>query len=49
MTVGSRGCYLWVFYILTNMLTGSGSQNMFFAHNFLNIQWIFNPKKVLES
>ena len=20
-----------------------------FAHNFLNIQWIFNPKKVLES
>ena len=19
------------------------------AHNFLNIQWIFNPKKVLES
>ena len=20
-----------------------------FTHNFLNIQWIFNPKKVLES
>ena len=20
-----------------------------FAHNFLNIQWIFNPQKVLES
>ena len=20
-----------------------------FAHNFLNIQWIFNPEKVLES
>ena len=20
-----------------------------FAHNFLNIQWIFNPKKVLKS
>ena len=20
-----------------------------FAHNFLNIYWIFNPKKVLES
>ena len=29
MTVGSRGCYLWVFYIVTNMLTGNGSQNMF--------------------
>ena len=23
--------------------------NAMYAHNFLNIQWIFNPQKVLES
>ena len=28
---------------------GKEHTHTFFAHNFLNIQWIFNPQKVLES
>ena len=26
-----------------------GKEHTHTAHNFLNIQWIFNPQKVLES
>ena len=28
---------------------GKRTYTHIFAHNFLNISWIFNPKKVLES
>ena len=28
---------------------GKRAYTHIFAHNFLNIEWIFNPKKVLES
>ena len=31
------------------VLTGSRVSKHVLAHNFLNIQWIFNLKKVLES
>ena len=31
------------------VLTGGRVSKHVLAHNFLNIQWIFNPKKVLES
>ena len=28
---------------------GKEHTHTFFAHNFLNIQWIFNPQKVLKA
>ena len=31
------------------MKMGKEHTHTFLAHNFLNIQWIFNPQKVLES
>ena len=34
---------------MIHVLTGGKVSKHVWAHNFLNIQWIFNPKKVLES
>ena len=39
----------YIVYVMLFMSEMSKIYKHVFAHNFLNIQWIFNPKKVLES
>ena len=39
----------YIVYVMLLMLEMSKIYKHVFVHNFLNIQWIFNPEKVLKS
>ena len=39
----------YIVYVMLFMLEMLKIYKHIFAHNFLNIQWIFNPEKVLKS
>ena len=39
----------YIVYVMLFMSEMSKIYKHVFAHNFLNIQWIFNPEKVLKS
>ena len=50
MYVGDIGDGLnYIVYVMLFMSEMLKIYKHVFAHNFLNIQWIFNPEKVLKS
>ena len=56
LSIGVLHTYYIIYICLCNdlismiyVLTGTRVSKHVSAHNFLNIQWIFNPEKVLES